>query len=272
MFCSDLSLFGPGSRPPRSFTISLPLSWNQVCKVLTFAVAPLAVGLRRLSVLAITKRNEYGSTGYIVHAVVRPSQQPAPGSYASNWKKIFVQIPRCLGGPSLFLTLTMRATFTVHWQHHYNIRMFFDICRGSIFPAILVASVIFYTDIRIGYQAIPLYIFFVLVCAAMRILFSEVIHHREANRLRAKPIPRVIGKWPGNVDVFLKMLRSARTSYLVNSYLELFEEYQATTLNLRILWVDQVRFRSFPRSDLRSKLLRVLSRLSQWIETTRNLF
>lgn len=87
----------------------------------------------------------------------------------------------------------------------------------------------------------PWYILSVLICAGARILLSEAVNYREAKRLRAQPIPRVAGKWPGNVDVLFKMLRSVKTSYLVNSYLELFEEYQATTLNLRILWVDQVR-------------------------------
>lgn len=87
----------------------------------------------------------------------------------------------------------------------------------------------------------PWYILSVLICAGARVLLSEAVNYREAKRLRAKPIPRVAGKWPGNVDVLFKMLRSVKTSYLVNSYLELFEEYQATTLNLRILWVDQVR-------------------------------
>jgi hypothetical protein len=36
------------------------------------------------------------------------------------------------------------------------------------------------------------------------------------------------------------MLQSYKTSYLVDSYLDLFKKYQSTTLNLRILWVDQV--------------------------------
>lgn len=137
----------------------------------------------------------------------------------------------------------MRA---IHWQH--NIRLLFYICRASVFPAILVASIIFYTGIHTGYQVIALYVFSVLICAVTRISFLEAVHRREANHLRAKQIPRVIGKWPGNVDVLLKLLRSAKTTYLVNSYLELFEEYQATTLNLRILWVDQVSFLTIPET------------------------
>ncbi|TFY66527.1 hypothetical protein EVG20_g4563 [Dentipellis fragilis] len=53
-------------------------------------------------------------------------------------------------------------------------------------------------------------------------------------------IPRVVGKWPGNIDLLLHMLRAGKTSYIQQVYLALFEEYQCTTLNTRILWMDQI--------------------------------
>ncbi|TFK68916.1 cytochrome P450 monooxygenase CYP63 [Pluteus cervinus] len=61
---------------------------------------------------------------------------------------------------------------------------------------------------------------------------------REASRLGARPIPQVVGKWPGNIDVLLRMMRAFKTSYVLDVYLQLFQEYKCTTLNLRILWVD----------------------------------
>ena len=56
----------------------------------------------------------------------------------------------------------------------------------------------------------------------------------------AKPIKRIRGKWPGNIDVLFRMMKAFKTSYIMDVYLELFQEYQCTTLNTRILWVDQV--------------------------------
>lgn len=53
-------------------------------------------------------------------------------------------------------------------------------------------------------------------------------------------IPHVVGKWPGNIDILLRMMKAFKTAYILDVYLDLFEEYQCTTLNTRILWVDQV--------------------------------
>jgi hypothetical protein len=36
------------------------------------------------------------------------------------------------------------------------------------------------------------------------------------------------------------MMHAFTTSYVLDVYLQLFEEYQCTTLNLRILWRDNV--------------------------------
>ena len=42
------------------------------------------------------------------------------------------------------------------------------------------------------------------------------------------------------MDILLRMMRSFRTDYIQDVYLELFREYQCTTLNLRIFWIDTV--------------------------------
>lgn len=123
---------------------------------------------------------------------------------------------------------------------HYRIRILLDILRGIVLPAVAVSLVTSYFNVRLGYTTIPCWTFAVALWAGTRILWSEMIQQREAKRLGARPIPRVIGKWPGNIDVLFKMMRSFKTSYLVNTYLDLFDEYKATTLNLRILWEDQV--------------------------------
>jgi hypothetical protein len=95
-------------------------------------------------------------------------------------------------------------------------------------------------NIRLGYATIPCHILAVMLCAGARILYSKFIQSQETRQFGATPVPRVVGKLPGNIDILFSMMRSFKTSYLFDTYLDLFEKYQSTTLNLRILWEDQV--------------------------------
>lgn len=122
---------------------------------------------------------------------------------------------------------------------HYRIRMLIDIFRGFLLPGVVVSIAVSYIQTELAYHAAPYHALAILIWAGGRIFYSEMTQRREANRLGAVAIPRVAGNWPGNVDVLFRMMRSFKTSYLLNTYLDLFEEYQATTLNLRILWEDQ---------------------------------
>ena len=49
------------------------------------------------------------------------------------------------------------------------------------------------------------------------------------------------GKLPGNLDIVFRILACQKTGYMMDVFAELFEEYKATTINLRVLWVDKVR-------------------------------
>lgn len=69
--------------------------------------------------------------------------------------------------------------------------------------------------------------------------------------LGAVPVPRVRGRWPGNLDIVLGFIRSLREDYPMQFMNDLFEQYGSDTLNLRMLWEDQV---STQRS-LRRKLI-----------------
>lgn len=62
--------------------------------------------------------------------------------------------------------------------------------------------------------------------------------------LGAEPIPCVRGKWPGNLDVGIRLVRSMNDEYIMQYFAELFDEYGVNTLNTRVLWTDQVSFLS----------------------------
>ena len=59
--------------------------------------------------------------------------------------------------------------------------------------------------------------------------------------LGAKPIPRVKGKLPGNIDVLWKLVTSGSTEYCSDSLREWAVGY-GPTFDMNILWAHQVSF------------------------------
>ena len=62
-----------------------------------------------------------------------------------------------------------------------------------------------------------------------------------AAALGAVPVPRVRGKWPGNLDIVLGFIKSLQNEYQLQFMDDMFREYGCKTLNMRMLWDDQVR-------------------------------
>jgi hypothetical protein len=123
---------------------------------------------------------------------------------------------------------------------NYRARVVLDIFHIFVVPTVVLSLVLSFFKYRLGLLSLPIHLCFVVLWAATKGVLSEAKQDREARSLGARSIPRVVGKWPGNVDVLLRMMRAFKTSYILDVYLELFEEYQCTTLNTRILWCDNV--------------------------------
>lgn len=98
-----------------------------------------------------------------------------------------------------------------------------------------------------------------------RLAFREIytrypdVHHcahpcSDPAALGAVPIPRVRGKWPGNLDIVLGFIQSLHDDYPMQFMDDLFEQYGCKTLNLRMLWEDQVRTHIRPTFDVTSYL------------------
>lgn len=148
-------------------------------------------------------------------------------------------------GIRTYIRTTGRPFITLHpaqimHPSRYRTRLILDLCRTFILPSAVLVFAVQITGKGLGLFTIPLHVFFAIVCAIARDIYSNTVQLKEAKQLGAKPIPRIIGKWPGNIDILLRMMRAFRTSYVLDVYLQLFEEYQCTTLNTRILWVDNV--------------------------------
>lgn len=122
----------------------------------------------------------------------------------------------------------------------YRARLFLDVCRVFILPSTVLSCILRIVRVDLGLFAFPIYPAFIVAWAVVKGITTNVAQAREAAQFGAKPIPRVRGKWPGNIDVLLRMMAAFKTSYVCDVYLQLFEEYQSTTLNTRILWCDTV--------------------------------
>jgi hypothetical protein len=71
-----------------------------------------------------------------------------------------------------------------------------------------------------------------------RVQYDDWFHRREAGRLGARLVPRVEGKWIGNLDLLLK--KDPKIPYLGQRLEDMFDELDTKTLNMRILWTDNV--------------------------------
>lgn len=67
-------------------------------------------------------------------------------------------------------------------------------------------------------------------------------------------VVRVKGKLPGNIDIIVRLFANNDSGYLYDLFLELFDQCQSTTINLRILGVDKVGGRLDPRFSLHLRL------------------
>jgi hypothetical protein len=122
----------------------------------------------------------------------------------------------------------------------YRTRLFLDVVRLLLFPAALLAMSLHLIRLRLAGIHLLCYPIFTLLWAIAKGFYHDRTQTREARQLGAQLIPRVVGRWPGNVDVLVRILHSTKTGHLYDVYLELFDEYKATTLNLRIFWIDHV--------------------------------
>jgi hypothetical protein len=63
---------------------------------------------------------------------------------------------------------------------------------------------------------------------------------RTAKHLNAQEIPRVKGKWPGNLDIAIRIVNSFEEGYVLQIFADLLREHNTTTVNTRLFWDDQV--------------------------------
>ncbi|KAF9265059.1 cytochrome P450 [Marasmius fiardii PR-910] len=126
-------------------------------------------------------------------------------------------------------------------QGSYRTRLALDFLRLIILPSLLLSTFLRLSSIPLSWLLTPpVHPLFILAFAWCKGQVTRFIQARARHQLGAREVPCVAGKWPGNLDILLKMMKSFGRSYIMDVYLELFEEYQCTTLNTRILWSDNI--------------------------------
>jgi len=129
---------------------------------------------------------------------------------------------------------------TLAGHANYRFRILKDILQALVVPPVLVSLCCRTLNLWFGWWSIPAHLLAIPLAVFIRVQYSDFVQARQARQLGARPIPRVVGKWPGNIDVMLKLKKGLASQYICEPFLDLFEEYQCTTLNTRFLWVDNI--------------------------------
>lgn len=127
-----------------------------------------------------------------------------------------------------------------HPFSRYRLRLFHDFLRLLAIPTVTFFVILRLSSIRLGYLTPVCGLVFLVLSAAARNWYSQFQSRRIAKQYGGRLPREVVGKWPGNFDLALQIGKAALTMYPGEFYRRLFEEYQCTTLNLRLFWTDTV--------------------------------
>ncbi|KDN35015.1 hypothetical protein RSAG8_11958, partial [Rhizoctonia solani AG-8 WAC10335] len=84
-----------------------------------------------------------------------------------------------------------------------------------------------------------LYVLSVPLFWSIRNVLHLHLQDREARRLGARPIPRIKGKWPGNIDVLVDMFKTMQKGY-IGEWVHKMSLIYGPTFNTRVLWEDVI--------------------------------
>ena len=127
-----------------------------------------------------------------------------------------------------------------HPFSRYRLRLFGDFVRIIVLPSVALKLCCLLTDSSLGFFTLPSYIAFCIGVSYARNTYNYRAQERLAHQMGGRLAPQVVGRWPGNLDVMIAMIKASKSAYLGDFYKELFHQYRSTTLNLRLLWSDTV--------------------------------
>ncbi|THH16082.1 hypothetical protein EW146_g4497 [Bondarzewia mesenterica] len=123
----------------------------------------------------------------------------------------------------------------------FRVRIVLDILNTFLVPQLFLSGLLRLTHYNPSpLSRLLLHLSVVPTAGALRIWYSTYINAKTAASLGAVQVPCVRGKWPGNIDIAISLVRSIEQDYFSMQFMaNLFDEYGSNTLNTRILWADQ---------------------------------
>ncbi|KAI0271299.1 cytochrome P450 [Gloeopeniophorella convolvens] len=123
----------------------------------------------------------------------------------------------------------------------YRKRILLSLCKALIAPPLLTLLALQWACRSLSlWASFPLALLSIPITITLRSHYTLLSQDREAARMGAQPITRVRGRWPGNLDIVLRLVKSFESGYVLQGFADLFEEYDCTTLNTRFFWDDQI--------------------------------
>lgn len=127
-----------------------------------------------------------------------------------------------------------------HPFSRYRLRLFWDFVRILFIPSLAFVALLNLAGVSLGWLTPLAYVLWLFAAGISRVKTTDYLQTRAARRMGGRLPTEVVGKWPGNLDILIKLGKAAKSRYPAAFFHDLFEEYQCTTLNLKLLWSDLV--------------------------------
>ncbi|KAJ7075004.1 cytochrome P450 monooxygenase CYP63 [Mycena belliarum] len=123
----------------------------------------------------------------------------------------------------------------------YRRRILQALAKALFLPPLVSLAVLgLILGVPVNLLSVTIAAFSIPLTISARSYLSERAQDRAAKSLNATVIPRVKGKWPGNLDVALRIVKSFENDYVLQVFADIFREYDARTVNTRLFWHDQM--------------------------------
>lgn len=124
---------------------------------------------------------------------------------------------------------------------HWRVRFLLHLARTLILPPLTVLAVVwrFHLNFSVA-QLVLASLSAIVLTVQLRARWTRYSDQLKAYNLNSRTIPIARGKWPGNLDLLLRLMQTPRKAYVGERIYELFEEYKTDTINLRPLGMDLI--------------------------------
>jgi hypothetical protein len=124
---------------------------------------------------------------------------------------------------------------------HWRTKFLLQAAQVLILPPLALHACFRVLDYHPGSLLRPL-LFVLSIVAYIRLnsWFRFYTIERKATALGARTIPIAKGKWPGNLDLLIRLMQTPKEAYIGARLYEFFKQYKTNTINIRPLGMDLV--------------------------------